>query len=242
MVKKVKFILFWTVSILVGLVLMLAIYLMFVWIKEKLFLPEEYLMWIFEYPTSRLVIVYQIYLFIICLFLYKRWFKKEQEVAAVTSRPSLFNKYKKIVTYPFIVLNIVLLYTIIISTTVITNNKIVDYSFLSPFGTEYAYTDIVEIHTGVYGKKSERTFLPFTHPKGTFFYKLKLHDGTEIDFTEEVRGYGEEHELFIIEKFDSTLVNMGIPKITSLENFEYATKHLGKIYSDEIYAILENSN
>lgn len=45
---------------------------------------------------------------------------------------------------------------------------------------------------------------------------------------------------FIIEKLDSQYVNMGISKISRMDNFKYCTKYLDKIYTDKIRSILEN--
>jgi len=134
-----------------------------------------------------------------------------------------------------------MLYTIITAVTVITNNKIINYSFLYPNGKEYSYSDISKINTGVYGKK--RNIL-FRHTKGEFFYILEFKNGTKIDLT-EVGGVGgvknEVDERFIIEKLDIKLVNMGIPKESSMQNFKYCTEDLDKIYTDKIRNILKNT-
>ena len=50
----------------------------------------------------------------------------------------------------------------------------------------------------------------------------------------------DKHPYFVIEELDTQFVNMGIPKVTSMENFEYSTEHLDKVYTDKIRKILEN--
>lgn len=50
----------------------------------------------------------------------------------------------------------------------------------------------------------------------------------------------DEDERFIIEILDIQYVNMDISKVSSMDNFEYCTKNLGKIYTDKIRNILLN--
>lgn len=219
------------------IIITISIFILIGAIQEKLFLPKEYIMWIFKSPYSGLVIIYEIYL--ILGFLYR--INKDDERKAVGSgtKKGLFKRHRKIVLATFIMFNIILLYTIISAVTVITNNKIVDYSFFSPQGREYSYNDIVKINTGVYGKGIS---FPFRHSKGEFFYIIEFNDGTKINL-EDVGGTKHDvDERFIIEKLDKQFVNMGIPKVSSMENFEYSKKNLAKIYTDKIRNILENTN
>jgi len=131
-----------------------------------------------------------------------------------------------------------LLYAILFDVTVITNNKIIDYTFLSPQGNQYSFNDIVKIETGVYGKK---TNFPYSHySKGDFYYIIQLNDGTKIHLTDVGGTKNGEDERFIIEKLDSQYVNMDIPKVSSMDNFEYCTENLDKIYTDKIRNILLN--
>jgi len=136
-----------------------------------------------------------------------------------------------------------MLYTILYNVTVITSNKIIDYSFLSPQGKEYSYSDIVKIDAGVYGKKRHLLLVRmFSHSStGEFYYIIELNDGTKIYLTEMGGAKNDADPRFIIEKLDSQFVNMGIPKVSSMDNFEYCTKNLDKIYTDKIRNILLNN-
>lgn len=200
-------------------------------IQERLFLQQDYLMWIFKFPLSRLVFIYELYL--VCIFFYI--FNKDVKWSI---KKILNNRYKNLTKSTFIIINIILFYSIVFNVTVIATDKIVNYSFFSPRGKEYTHEDVVKINTGVYGKK---LYIPFTHSKGDFYYIIELKDGTKIDISES-GGFNsiEEDPRFIIEKLDITYVDRGIEKISSMENFEYSTEHLGKTYTDKIKNILQN--
>ncbi|MFS1513732.1 hypothetical protein VQL36_15010 [Chengkuizengella sp. SCS-71B] len=235
--KKLKTIILYIFSLVTIVILTLGIYILILAVQYKLFVPEEYLMWIFKYPTSRLVLIYEIYLVVGFFYIHKKF--RIMGTKAYSSNDSFLKKHRKLVLSIFITLNIALFYIIVSAVTVITNNKIIDYSFLSPKGREYNYNDIVKIKTGVYGKK---LYLPFTHSQGDFFYIIELKDGSNIDLTEVGGIKNEEHEYFIIEELDRQFVNLNILKVSSMENYEYSTEHLAEIYTDKIRNILENTN
>ncbi|MCD8501470.1 MAG: hypothetical protein LRY71_07065, partial [Bacillaceae bacterium] len=96
--------------------------------------------------------------------------------------------------------------------------------FLNPTGTEYSFEEIVEINTGVYGKKRDYRF--FRHTQGDFYYFITLNDGTIINLMEVGGTKDDINEHFILEEIDKMLVALGIPKTSSMENFELATKRL----------------
>lgn len=208
-------------------------------IQEKLFLPSEYIMWIAKYPFTALFFIFEYY--IIFGFAYVLF--KDLRIWA-NSLKSHLKKYSRLFLFIFVTLNLVLLYTIICNVTVITNNKIINYTFSSPQGKEYKYNDIVKIDTGVYGNKQPH--LPFAHyTTGDFYYTIQLSDGTKIDLTDfggapSVDDININDPRFIIERLDREFVNMGIPKVSSMDNFEECTKNLDKIYTDKIRIILLN--
>ena len=230
--KKVKSIGFYVFSFLAIIVLTLGIYIMIGLLQDWLFVPNDYLIWIFKYPTNNLIFIYQLYAFVAFFCLFNKDFK---EYIIERFKNSV---YKKQFIATFMIFNIVVFYIIMTSVTVIRSNAIIDYSFLSPQGKKFSYSDIVKINTGVYGKN----YVPFSHSKGDFFYVIELRDGTEIDLN-DVGGSGNDIDhRFIIEELDVKLVNMGISKQTNLDNFEYVTEDLAKNYTDKIKNILENTN
>ena len=152
---------------------------------------------------------------------------------------SFINKNRKSNFRLFIAINVILFYMIISSVTVITKNKIIDYSFLHPQGQVFNYDDIIKINTGVYGRTS---LIPLKYSKGEFFYILELKNGQKVHLNRVGGTKDDEHDFFVIRRIDDKLVNRGTLKVSSMENFEPTTKDLDKIYTDKIQDILQNTN
>jgi hypothetical protein len=214
------------------ILLTIGIFALIAFIQDALFVPKDYIIWIFKSPYSGLVIIFEVYLFGVYFYLFNKDFRDMWRNGA------FFKKYRKLMIATVITFTILLLYTVITPVAVVKADKIVNYTFLTPKGKEYSYNDIVKIQTGVYGKG--RTTL-FGHSKGDFFYIIELNDGTRINLAEVGGTPKDEDERFIIEKLDRQFVNMNIPKEASMKNFEYTKKSLAKIYTDKIRNILENT-
>ncbi|MFF2450286.1 hypothetical protein ACFVSW_24890 [Neobacillus sp. NPDC058068] len=232
--KALKTIIYGVLSFIAVIILTVGIFIVIPLIQEKLFVQDEYIMYVSKFPASRLTLIYEFYLFFgfFCLF-YKdlrKWVS------------SFFKKYKKLFLPVFGIFNIILLYTILSNVTVLTQNTLVDYSFLSPKGKVYSYNDISKINAGVYGDRQFFSF--FGHSKGDFYYIVELNDGTKIDLADVdfMGAKNDEDPRFIIEKLDKELVNMGTPKKASMKNFKYTTRYLDKIYTDKIQSILKNTH
>jgi len=235
--RKIIFLIF---SIAVIFIVTLAVYVLIGAIQEKLFLPQTYTMWLSKYPFSRLPLIYEIYIIFGFLYIFNKNIRKS--ILWVIHLKDNFTKRNKIfLLVTFIALNILLIYAILYNVTVVTNNQIIDYTFFSPQGKAYTYSDIVQIDAGIYGKKKTLNQYPH-YAKGDFYYIIQLKDGTIIHLT-DVGGTREgEDERLILEKLDQQYVGMGIPKTSSMANFEYATENLDKIYTDRIKNILLNTN
>lgn len=232
-----KSIIFWILSIGGIIILTIGVFILLSVLQSKLFLPEEYVMWIFKSPFSNLIFIYEIYIIFGFAYIFNkhlRWFIKN----ILEAKNVFFKRYKIALLSIFITLNILMIYTILFNVTVITNSKIINYTFLSPQGKEYSYKDIVKIETGIYGKKQS---FPYMRSKGEFYYIIHLNDGTKIDLAEDGGTKNADDPRFIIEKLDMQYVNMGIYKQWSLDNFVFCTKHLDKIYTDKIRQIIENT-
>ncbi|WP_026568507.1 hypothetical protein [Bacillus sp. UNC41MFS5] len=230
--KLLKEVILRVLAIIALFLISIGIFILLSIIQETVFVPKDYIIWIFKRPYSGLVIVYEIYL--IGLFFYVFY----KDLRDTWRNGRLFKKYRKPVLTAFITFNIVLLYTITSAVAVVTKDKIINYSFFSPQGREYSYNDIVKIKTGVYSKGRPSLF---KQSKGDFFYTIELNDGTKIDLTDVGGVKNDEDERFVIEKLDRQLVNMDIQKESSMKNFEYTKKDLAKIYTDKIRNILENT-
>lgn len=234
--RILKAIVFWILSIIGLVILTVSFFALIAYVQTRLFLPEGYIMWIFKSPFSGLVFIYELYIIFGFVYFFNkdlRWLIRR----GINSKNSIIKRHKTLIISIFITLNIVLIYTILFNVTVIGNSKIINYTFLSPHGKEYSYKDIVKIETGIYDKKQ---YLPAMRSKGEFYYIIQLNDGTKVDLTEMGGAKNDDDPRFIIEKLDRQYVDMGISKVSSMENFEFSTKHLDKIYTDKIQNILEN--
>jgi len=62
--KKSISITLYILSLIAVVLLTMGIFILIITIQEKLFVPNDYLMWTFNYPTSRFVFIYELYLFL----------------------------------------------------------------------------------------------------------------------------------------------------------------------------------
>lgn len=231
--KKIKWVVFGIFSLVAIVIASLGFFVLVSAIQEKLFLPQEYIMWICKPHAVWLSFILKWYARLIVLYILSRTFRRFI-LGRIYLKEGFMRRHKRSVILAFVILNLVFMYTILYNVTVITNNKIIDYGFLSPQGKEYTYNDIVKIDTGVYGKRG------YTHSKGDFYYRIQLNDGTKIDLAEPSGVKNHDDSRFVIEKLDKQYVNMGIFKVSSMKNFKYCTEHLDEIYTDKIRNILLN--
>lgn len=235
--KIIKSIIFWVLSIISIIILSIMCFALIIFIQSKLFLPKDYLMWVFKYPASRLVFIYEFYfMFLFFYIINKRLISFK--IPFVDGITNFIKKNKKSFTAIFTTINVILLYIIIVNVSVISDNKIKDYSIFSPLGREYSYEDVVSIDTGVYGNKIR---LPFMHSRGDFYYIVEFNDGRKIDLNDSVGGTKDNGDMYkIFEDLDASFVNTGIKKTASMENFEFFSQRVDKEYSDRIKNVLEN--
>lgn len=234
LLKILKSIIFWIVSAILMLVLIFGFFALIGAIQANIFVPEESLIWIFKYPFSMLIFVYELYIIFGFLYLFNKSFR-EFVVPDLKSHI----KHRKISAAIFIVLNIVMLYAMLVDVAAVSDHKIINHTFLSPGGERYSFNDIERIEAGVTGKKFHLIFSHYS--KGDFYYIIQLKDGTRIHLTDVGGTRNDEHETFIIERLDRQFVNMGINKAASMKNFKYCTEDLDKIYTDKIRNILLNT-
>lgn len=230
-------ILLWLFSLIGVVIVTIGCYGLVSFIQTKVFVPDDYIVWIFNYPGSRLVFIFEFYF----LFLFFRYFNRKQDkfrIPLIDKINNYINANKKRFYTIFGVVNLVIIYAIIFSVTIITNDKVTNYSFTSPLGREYTYDNIEKIDTGIH---SDKIYLPFTHTRGDFYYFLEFNDGTKIDLNDSVGGCKNDKSMYkVFEELDATLVNRGINKIAKADNFDLCAKRLDKIYSDRIKTILTN--
>lgn len=127
--KKLKLFIKVIIALIVSLVLTLALFLLIGVIQSKLFVPEDYIIWIFKSPYSSLIFIYEF--FIIC-FLFSIFLKDVKLFPYSIS--GFIKEYKRPFIIIFIISNMLLAYTILFNISVVSEDKIIDYTFFSPNG------------------------------------------------------------------------------------------------------------
>lgn len=213
------FIIILTISIFVGIGAL----------QETIFVPKDYLMFMFKPPYSYFVFFFEIELMAI---LVSRIYKRVKNVDLKwTMELWDFAKKHIIVT---ILLNVLLLYMCITGITVVTENKITDYNFYNPMGKEYSYSDISKVEAGFKGKKLGI----FPKNAGDFYYIVTFKDGKEINFYQASSSF--EDTYLELEIFDKLIVDNGrAEKIASKENYELCD--FDQRYVDRFLRIIDNN-
>jgi len=197
-------------------------------LQEAIFVPKNYLMFMFKPPYSYLVFFFEVELI---AFLISRIYKKVKNIELKWT-VDICNFVKKNIVVT-ILLNIALVYMCITGITVVTENKITDYSFYNPMGTTYSYEDISKVEAGFNGKK----FGIFPKGAGEFYYTVSFNDGNKVNF---YQANSEFEDTYVeLEIFDKLIINTGkVEKTSSKENYELCD--LDKRYVDRFLKIIDN--
>lgn len=197
-------------------------------LQEAIFVPKNYLMFMFKTPYSYLVFFFEVELI---AFLISRIYKKVKNIELKWT-VDLCNFAKKNIVVT-ILLNIALLYMCITGITVVTESKITDYSFYNPMGTTYSYEDISRVEAGFNGKK----FGIFHKGAGEFYYTVSFNDGNKVNFYQANSEF--EDTYLELEIFDKLIINTSkVEKTSSKENYELCD--LDKRYVDRFLKIIDN--
>ncbi|MPM87255.1 hypothetical protein SDC9_134350 [bioreactor metagenome] len=221
-----------TISFIVGIILVLIltlfIYVFIGKLQALIFVPDDYIMYMYKAPYSYVSLFFEVEIFVLLItFLYTRIKNVEWQWATCVF-DFMKNNFIK-----FIVLNLVLLYMGITGITVVTKTKIIDYSFYNPFGTEYTYNDINEVSAGFIGKQRKL----FGGQPGDFYYIVTLNDNKKINFYQANSAY--EDTYLELEVFDKLIVdNTKAKKVSSKENYKLC--YFDKRYVDRFLRIIEN--
>ena len=154
---------FYILLIAVLVIVFLAFYIGISLIQEKLFTKGEYIIYLTKYPYSYLVFVIMVLVAIkigMMMLKKEKLFSKEKEL-------SLWRKFDK-----FLMLAIIpLIYIVVTSVVVVTEEGIYDYSFYNLKGDKYTFSDVEYVNTG---------FVDYGRNKGEFFYNIELKNGTKL--------------------------------------------------------------
>lgn len=217
----------------IGLIGVMILTLMFFIIIDKLqeliFVPDEYLLFMFKPPYPKFISFFEIEMIIFIIqALYKRNKYSEWKWVA-----GIFNFIKKNILI-VVGLNLFIIYMCISGITVVTQDKIVDYSFYKPSGEIYSYNDISKVETGFKGK----SFGVFNRNKnaGDFYYIANFNDGTKVDFYQASSPYVDTY--LELEIFDDLIMKTDVEKISSADNSQYCD--FDQRYIDRFLRIISN--
>ncbi|WP_027625722.1 MerR family transcriptional regulator [Clostridium lundense] len=212
-------------------VLSIAIFAGITKLQQVIFVPRDYLMFMFKPPYSYIFLFFEIEILVIFIsILYKKVKNVEWKWAA-----QLFDFLKKNIIKT-IILNIVLLYAAITGITVVTRNQITDYNFYNPMGTKYYYNDISKVQAGFEGK-SFKIFRESSGRAGDFYYIVTFKDGKKINFYQANSPF--EDTYLELEIFDKLIMSTSkVEKVSSKDNYQLC--YFDKRYVDRFLRIIEN--
>lgn len=194
-------------------------------IQEKLFVKGEYLIYLIKSPYSYL-------LFVILIIVASRigmLLLREEKSSSLNKGLSLWLKIDK-----FLILTIIpLIYIILTSVVVVTEDSIYDYSFYNLEGNKYSFSDVEFVNTG---------FVDSGRNKGEFFYNIELRNGIKLKLVHpsmaqpsEKYDYDSWQEYVDIDKY---IMNSGAKKDSSEKGSNYV--QMDKIYIDKLLNVVKN--
>lgn len=217
--------------ILGGILAIILTFLIFIgidWLQLRIFVPNDYLMYVFKEPYSYIIFLFEAEVLIMIIAILCKIRKVNLDEHEWEYNLLSFMKRNII---KVVVINIILLYICITGITVITKEKIIDYNFYNPIGVEYTYNDITKIDTGFLGNKK----LLYGN-KGDFYYKITLKNKKQIELSDATSDFDDTYlELEIFDKIVAEKSNAR--KIASKENYKLCD--IGKIYLDRFLRIIE---
>lgn len=216
---------FYILLIAVLVIVFLAFYIGISLIQEKLFTKGEYIIYLTKYPYSYLVFVIMIIVSIkigMMMLKKEKLFSKEKEL-------SLWRKFDK-----FLMLAIIpLIYIVLTSVVVVTEEGIYDYSFYNLKGDKYTFSDVEYVNTG---------FVDYGRNKGEFFYNIELKNGTKLRLAyPSMHQLSEKYEDDTWQEYvdiDEYIMNSGAKKDSSEKGSKYV--QMDKVYVDKLLKVIRN--
>ena len=216
---------FYILLIAVLVIAFLAFYIGISLIQEKLFIKGEYIIYLIKYPYSYLVFVIMVLVAIkigMMMLKKEKLFSKEKEL-------SLWRKFDK-----FLMLAIIpLIYIVVTSVVVVTEEGIYDYSFYNVKGDKYTFSDVDYVNTG---------FVDYGRNKGEFFYNIELKNGTKLRLAyPSMHQLSEKYEDDTWQEYvdiDEYIMNSGAKKDSSEKGSKYV--QMDKVYVDKLLNVIRN--
>lgn len=215
-------------SVLFTIVLSICTFIGISKLQEVIFVPSDYLMFVFKPPYSYLIFFFEIEILVVFISkVYKKVKSVEWKWAV-----QLFGFVKKNITAT-VILNIVLLYVCVTGITVVTKDHIVDYNFYNPTGSTYSYDDVAKVDVGFKGK----SFNTFKGNAGDFYYNVSFKDGNRINFYQANSPF--EDTYLELEIFDKLIMSTDkAQKESSSDNYELC--YLDQKYIDRFLRIISS--
>ena len=216
---------FYILLITVMVITFLGFYTGIVIIQEKLFIKGEYITYLIKSPYSYLS-------FVIPIIVASRigvLFSREEKFSSTNKNLSLLSKFDK-----FLILTIIpLIYILLTSVVVVTEDGIYDYSFYNLKGNKYSFSDVDYVNTG---------FVDSGRNKGEFFYNIELKNGKKLKLAHpsltqpsEKYDYDTWKEYVDIDKY---IMDSGAQKDSSEKGSEYV--QMDQIYIDKLLQVVRN--
>ncbi len=215
------------VGLIGAMLLTLIFFILIDKLQELIFVPRGYILYMFKSPYSHLIFFFE---FEIIMFTVQALYRsnKHSEWKWVVS---FFSFMKKNILIA-VGVNLFILYMCITGVTVVTQDKIVDYSFYKPAGEIYSYEDISKVETGFKGK----TFGVLRRNAGDFYYITNFKDGTKVNFYQASSPYKDTY--LELEIFDDLIMKTGVEKKSSSDNSQFCD--FDQRYIDRFLRIISN--
>ena len=216
---------FYILLIAVVVIAILAFSIGITLLQEKLFIKGQYIIYLTKYPYSYLVFVIMVLVAIkigMMMLKKEKLFSKEKEL-------SLWRKFDK-----FLMLAIIpLIYIVVTSVVVVTEEGIYDYSFYNVKGDKYTFSDVDYVNTG---------FVDYGRNKGEFFYNIELKNGTKLRLAyPSMHQLSEKYEDDTWQEYvdiDEYIMNSGAKKDSSEKGSKYV--QMDKVYVDKLLKVIRN--
>jgi hypothetical protein len=216
---------FYILLIAVMVIAFIGFYIGIAYLQQKLFIKEEYITYLTKYPYSYLYFV----IMIIVASRIGMIFSREEKFSSMNKGLSLRLKFDK-----FLILTVIpLIYIMIASTVIVTEDGIYDYSFYNLKGNKYSFSDVEYVNTG---------FVDGGRNKGEFFYNIELKNGKKLRLAHPSMPQPSEkydndswQEYVDIDKY---IMNSGVKKDSSENGSKYV--QMDKIYVDKLLHVVRN--
>lgn len=213
---------FYILLIAVMVIGFLGFYIGIAFIQEKLFMKGEYLTYLTKYPYSYLMFV----ILIIVGTRVSMLLSRKEKLFSINNGLSRWAKVDILIIIP-------LIYIILTSVVVVTEDGIYDYSFYNLKGNKYSFSDVEYVDTG---------FVDSGRNKGEFFYNIQFKNGKTIKLAHpSITNPSERYDNDTWQEYvdiDQYIMNSGAKKNSSEKGSEYV--QMDNIYIDKLLYVIRN--